>query len=35
METEQSREQDKELKKQIIEYEDLYKELNIKLHKSQ
>lgn len=35
METVQSREQDKELKKQLIEYEDLYKELNIKLHKSQ
>lgn len=35
METEQSREQDKELKKQLIEYEDLYKELTIKLHKSQ
>ena len=31
----QVQEQDNELKKQLIEYEKMYKELNIKLHKSQ
>ena len=35
MATKQLQEQDNELKKQLIEYEKMYKELNIKLHKSQ